>query len=190
LTVNPIIPVEGANMDKIFKILDPWIERICLGFVGLSGTMMLVMAFLSTYGAARRYAFRSPEPISYELSKAFLLLSFVLALAVVERQDRLLRCDILLVNFPQTLKNIVLNIIGPILGITFFGILSWISFGDAMRALHFGEVSLSAWPIPLFPVKIMIPVGYGFFCFILLLRLVRGVLHIKTPTPEPQNSTG
>jgi TRAP-type C4-dicarboxylate transport system permease small subunit len=178
-------------MDKLFKTIDQWIERICLGFAGFSGIMMLVMAFLSTYGATRRYAFRSPEPISYELSKAFLLLSFVLALALVERQDRLLRCDLLLVNFPKTLKHIVLNIVGPILGITFFGILSWISFGDAMRSLHFGEVSLSAWPIPLFPVKIFIPIGYGFFCFILLIRLIRAVVHIKSPapTPETQRST-
>jgi TRAP-type C4-dicarboxylate transport system permease small subunit len=177
-------------MEKIIKqILNPWIDRICLGFVGFSGTMMVVMAFLSTYGATRRYAFQSPEPISYELSKAFLLLSFVLALAVVERQDRLLRCDLLLVKFPDAFKNMVMNIIGPILGLTFFGILTWVSFGDAMRALQFGEVSQSAWPIPLFPVKIIIPIGYGFFCFILLVRLILGVLHIKTPATQLQSST-
>jgi TRAP-type C4-dicarboxylate transport system permease small subunit len=174
------------NMEKIFKqLLNPWIDRITLGFAGFSGILMIIMAFLSTYGATRRYAFSSPEPISYELSKSFLLLSFVLALAAVERQDRLLRCDLLLTNFPETLKNTVLNIIGPILGITFFGVLTWVSFGDAMRALHFGEVSQSAWPIPLFPLKIFVPIGYGFFCFILLIRLIRGVLHTKRPATEP-----
>ena len=175
---------------KIKGILNPWVERVSLGFVVFSGTVMVIMAILSTYGATRRYAFHSPEPISYELSKAFLLLSFVLALAAVERQDRLLRCDILLVRFPEALKNIVLNIIGPILGLAFFGVLTWVSFSDAMRALQFGEVSQSAWPIPLFPVKIFIPIGYGFFCLILLIRLILGALRIKRPAPEPQNSTG
>jgi TRAP-type C4-dicarboxylate transport system permease small subunit len=186
------IPVEGVMIimeKKIKGILNPWIERVGLGFVSFSGTVMIIMAFLSTYGATRRYAFHSPEPISYELSKAFLLLSFVLALAAVERQDRLLRCDILLVNFPEKLKNIILNIIGPILGLTFFGVLTWISCSDVIRTLQFGEVSQSAWPIPLFPVKIFIPIGYGFFCFILLIRLVLGVLHIKAPAKEPQSST-
>ncbi len=169
---------------KIKGILNPWVERISLGFVGFSGTLMVIMAILSTYGATRRYAFRSPEPISYELSKAFLLLSFVLALAVVERQDRLLRCDILLVKFPESLKHIVLNIIGPILGLAFFGVLTWVSSTDAMRALQFGEVSQSAWPIPLFPVKIFIPIGYGFFCLILLIRFILGALRIKKPAPK------
>jgi len=61
------------------------------------------------------------------------------------------------VKFPEALKQIILNIIGPILGLAFFGVLTWVSFSDAMRALQFGEVSQSAWPIPLFPVKIFIP---------------------------------
>jgi TRAP-type mannitol/chloroaromatic compound transport system permease small subunit len=83
-----------------------------------------------------------------------------------------------------------LNIIGPILGLAFFGVLTWVSFSDAMRAFQFGEVSQSAWPIPLFPVKIFIPIGYGFFCLILLIRLILGVLHIKTAATEPQSSAG
>jgi TRAP-type C4-dicarboxylate transport system permease small subunit len=175
--------------EKIKQILNMVIDRISLGFITFSGAVMVIMAFLSTYGALRRYAFNNPEPISYELSKAFLLLSFVLAIAVVEKQDRLLRCDLLLVKFPDKFKNIVLNIIGPILGLTFFGILTWVSSSDAGRALSFGEVSLSAWPIPLFAVKIFIPIGYGFFCFVLLSRLILGIIQIITPARELRSST-
>ena len=162
-----------------------WLERVNLCFTVFAGSLIVIMAFLSTYGATRRYAFMSPEPISYELNKVFLLLSFVLALAAVERQDRLLRCDLLLERFPENVRNIVANIISPILGLTFFGIVTWVSFGGAMRALQFGEVSLSAWPIPLFPVKIFIPIGYGFFCLVLLFRLILGLLRLKKPSMEP-----
>jgi TRAP-type C4-dicarboxylate transport system permease small subunit len=172
-------------MEKKFKkVLSPWIERVNLGFVVFSGSLMVIMAFLSTYGATRRYVFRSPEPVSYEFSCMFLLLSFVLALAAVEGQDRLLRCDLLHVRFPENVRNIVSNIISPILGITFFGIITWISFGDAWRALQIGQVSRSAWPVPLFPVKIFIPVGYGFFCLVMLFRLIIGLLRLKKPSTE------
>ena len=175
---------------KVKQKLDLWIERVNQGFVVFAGSLIVIMAFLSTYGSIRRYAFNSPEPISYEFSKMFLLLSFVLAIAAVERQNRFLRCDLLLERFPENVRNIVSNIISPIFGITFFGIITWISFGDALRALEIGQHSLSTWPVPLFPVKLLIPIGYGFLCFILLIRLVLGLLHLKTSSREPQSSTG
>lgn len=169
---------------KVKQILNPWIERVNLGFVVFSGSLIVIMAFLSTYGATRRYAFKSPEPISYEFSCMFLLLSFVLAIAAVERQDRFIRCDLLLERFPENIRNIILNIVSPILGLVFFGIITWVSFGDALRALQIGQVSLSSWPVPLFPIKIFIPIGYGFFCFILLIRLVLGLLHLRKSSKE------
>jgi len=175
---------------KLKKKLDLWIERINKGFVAFAGSLIVIMAFLSTYGSIRRYAFNSPEPVSYEFSKMFLLLSFVIAMAAVERQDRFLRCDLLLERVSENVRNILSNIISPILGITFFGIITWISFGDALRALEIGQHSLSTWPVPLFPVKLFIPIGYGFLCFILVIRLVLGLLHFRTSSREPQISTG
>lgn len=164
---------------KLQQILNPWIERVSLGFVVFAGSLIVIMAFLSTYGALRRYVFRSPEPVSYEFSCMFLLISFVLAIAAVERQDRLLRCDLLLERFPENVRNIVANIISPILGITFFGIVTWVSFGDALRAFEIGQHSLSTWPVPLFPVKLVIPIGYGFLCIVLLVRLFLGLLRLN-----------
>jgi TRAP-type C4-dicarboxylate transport system permease small subunit len=170
--------------------LDLWIERVNQGFVAFAGSLIVIMAFLSTYGSIRRYAFNSPEPVSYEFSKMFLLLSFVIAIAAVERQDRFLRCDLLLERFPENVRNIISNIISPVLGITFFSIITWISLGDSLRALEIGQHSLSTWPVPLFPVKLLIPIGYGFLCFILVIRLVLGLLRLKASSGESQSITG
>ena len=176
----------GKNVKQIFN---PWVERVNLGFVFFAGSLITIMAFLSTYGSTRRYAFNSPEPVSYEFNCMFLLLSFVLAIAAVERQDRFIRCDLLLERFPQNIRHIISNIVSPIFGLVFFGIITWVSFGDALHALEIGQVSRSAWPVPLFPVKIIIPIGYGFFCFILVIRLVRGLLHLKRSSTELRSST-
>ena len=171
---------------KLRQVVEPWIERITLVFVACAGILIVIMGFLSTYGAVRRYAFRSPEPVSYEFACMFLLISFVLANAAVERQGRLLRCDIFLDHFPPGLRNVISNIISPMMGITFFGIITWISFGQALRALEIGQVSTSTWPVPLFPVKLFIPIGYGFFCLTLLYRLVLGVLGLRK---SPEDTT-
>ena len=173
---------------KVIKILTRWIKRAHQGLVIFAGSLIVAMAFLATYGSVRRYVFNAPEPVSYELSKMFLLFSFVLAITAVEIQNRFLRCDLLLERFPQKIRNIISNILSPILGITFFGIITWISFSDTLRAFQINQHSQSSWPVPLYPIKIMIPVGYGFLCFVLLIRLIYGLLLLKTPSVELQES--
>jgi TRAP-type C4-dicarboxylate transport system permease small subunit len=167
-------------MKKVMQTLDRRIERINQGFVMLAGSLIVIMAFLATYGSIRRYVFEAPEPVSYEFSKMFLLISFVLAIAAVERQDRFLRCDLLLERCPENARNIIANILSPVLGIIFFGIITWISFDDSLRALEIGQQSQSSWPVPLFPIKLLIPIGYGFLCLMLMVRLMLGVLRLKT----------
>ncbi|MBN2041437.1 MAG: TRAP transporter small permease [Spirochaetes bacterium] len=171
---------------KILITIDLWIERINQVFVISAGFMVVIMAFISTYGAIRRYVFRSPDPVSYEFGCIFLLVSFVLAIAAVERQDRLLRADFFLDKFSDNIRNIISNIVSPVLGIVFFGMISWISFGDAMYAFKIGQLSRSSWPVPLFPVKIFIPIGYGFLCLVLLFRFTVGMANIKTPRKEQE----
>jgi len=174
---------------KLREVVEPWIERIGRGLAIAAGILIAIMGFLSTYGAIRRYAFNSPEPVSYEFGCIFLLISFVLANAAVERQNRLLRCDLFLDRFPRGMRGVISNIVSPIMGLTFFGIITWITFGDALRALEIGQVSRSAWPVPLFPVKLFIPIGYGFFCLSLLYRLVLGLFSLKRSPEEPAQAT-
>lgn len=186
-----------TRAEKVKQVLDKWNERISIGLAALSGFLMVIMAFVSTYGATLRYFFKNPEPYSYEFCEIFMLLSFVLAIAAVERQDRFIRCDMLIERFPKNVRDIILDIIGPIMGITFFGIITWVSYGDALRGLLLGQTTTSAFPVPLFPIKIFIPIGYGYLCFVLAVRLVFGLLHLKTmwlfhvkpSLSEPQSST-
>ncbi len=177
-------------MKKAMQSLDQWIERINQGFVIFAGSLIVMMAFLATYGSIRRYVFKAPEPVSYEFSKMFLLISFVLAIAAVEKQDRFLRCDLLLERCSENVRNIISNILGPVLGITFFGIITWISFDDSLRALEIDQHSQSSWPVPLFPIKLLIPIGYGFLCLILIVRLVLGLLRLKTSSREIPDDMG
>lgn len=173
---------------KVRQSLDQFVNRVNQGLVLFAGSLIALMAFLSAYGSIRRYVFNAPEPVSYELSKMFLLLSFVLSVAAVEMQDRFLRCDMLLERFPEKVRNIISNVLSPVLGIAFFGIITWIGIIDTLRAYEIGQHSQSSWPIPLFPIKLMIPVGYGFLCLVLLLRLARGLLRLKKTSGEPQGS--
>ena len=145
----------------------------------VAGTLAVLMAFTATYGVVRRYIFHSPEPYSYELSVMFLLLSFVLAVPALERFDRFIRVDIISSHLPVRANNVILNVLAPILGLVFCGVLAWKGGVDAQFALRVSQTSLSAWPVPLFPIKIVIPISYGLLCLVLIVRLCRGLVSLK-----------
>jgi TRAP-type C4-dicarboxylate transport system permease small subunit len=169
---------------EIKQLLNQIIERASHFAMVLAGAMVVLMAFMTTYGVVRRYLFNSPEPYSYEFSVIFLLLSFVLAVAALERLNRLIRVDILANRFSKGTNNIILNIIAPILGLAFCAILTWKGGADALYALQMSQLSRSAWQVPLFPIKIIIPIGYGLLCLILIARLCRGLASLENGTKK------
>ncbi len=169
---------------KFIRAVDHLIERAGNLFLIHSGLMLVVMVFLATYGVVRRYIFDSPEPYSYELSMVFMLWSFVFAVAALERQRKHIRVDFVSSRLPVKAQSILLDIIAPILGLFFCGLLTWQGWEVAMFSLSISEVSSSAWAIPLFPVKILVPVGYGLLCLVILTILVRGVVSLVVGTKK------
>ncbi len=166
--------MSGGTLQKIDRILD----RASNLFAVLSGIMILLMAFTATYGVLRRYLFKSPEPYSYELSTIFLLWTFVLAVAHLEKLDGHLRVDFFIVLLPERLRLLLLNIIGPLSGLVFCSVLTYEGLKVALYSLEIGERSMSIWAVPLFPIKIIIPLGYGLLCAVLLLKITRGFIYI------------
>lgn len=162
--------------EGILQKVDRILERVSKLFVVLSGIMILLMAFTATYGVLRRYLFNSPEPYSYELSTMFLLWTFVLAIAHLEKLDGHLRVDFFVVILPERLKLFLLNVISPLLGLVFCSVLTWEGLKVALYSLEIGERSMSVWAVPLFPIKIIIPLGYGLLCIVLVLKIIRGLI--------------
>ena len=167
--------MQQGTLNKIDRVL----ERISNLFAVLSGVLVLLMAFTASYGVFRRYVFNSPEPYSYELSTMFLLWTFVLAIAYVEKLDGHLRVDFFVVLLPKKIRLFMLNVIGPLFGLVFCSVLTWEGWTVAMYSLEIGEKSMSVWAVPLFPVKIIIPVGYGLLCIVLVLKIIRGFLSLR-----------
>lgn len=137
------------------------------------------MMFSATYGVVRRYAFNSPEPYSYEISTIFLLWSFVLAISAVERLGRHIRVDFISSHLPERGQHIILNIIAPIMGLFFGFMLIWKGIDVSLFSLQMGEVSSSTWKVPLFPVKIVVPIGYAVLFLVLLTRIYQGIASLK-----------
>lgn len=161
---------------------DSWLVRV-IGFISrgmltVSGVMILVMAFTATYGVVRRYVMHSPEPYSYEIGVMMLLWCFVLSVAELQRQERHLRGDFVLSRLPQSFQFLINRILAPLLALLCSAVLAWKGWDAAMFSLRIGERSISSWSEPLFPVKLMIPVGYGFLFIVAISQFIQGMLSL------------
>jgi TRAP-type C4-dicarboxylate transport system permease small subunit len=151
------------------------IGRLSRLLLVISGVMIVLMVFTSTYGVFRRYFLHSPEPYSYEISTMFLLWSFVLAVAAVERYDRNIRVDFVSNRVPDRTRHFILSIVAPVAGLFVCSMFAWQGFTAAMYSLKIGAVTMTAWKVPLFPIKIVIPIGYIVLCLVLIVKLYFGV---------------
>ena len=144
---------------KLLQIIDRIIERISDLALVISGVLILVMSVLSTYGVGRRYLLHSPEPYSYELSTMLLVTCVVLAVAGLQRYKRHLRVDFVANFLPANLQNALIDIVTPVLGLFYVVIITWKSWENALYSMRIGETSQSSWEEPLFPVKLLVPIG-------------------------------
>jgi len=165
--------------NKVMQKLDHWMARITNSLLLLCGGLILIMAWLQTYGVVKRYIFNSPDPLAYELSTMFLLFSGVLAVAGVEKLNQHVRNDLVASRFPDRMKAIVIGTIFPILALVFCAVLTWKSLDNALYALKIGQTSQSPWAVPLAPLKLVITFGYTLLCLVLIGKFFQGVALIR-----------
>jgi TRAP-type mannitol/chloroaromatic compound transport system permease small subunit len=160
---------------KVIKAIDNVLERASYYGLLVSGVLILIMSWLSTYAVARRYLLHNPEPYSYEIGMSMLLACVVFAIAGLQRQGKHLRVDFITNRFSERTQANLNNILVPVLALVFVSILTWQSWDVAWYSLKIHETSQSVWQEPLFPVKFTVPIGSGLLWLILLATLVRGI---------------
>jgi TRAP-type mannitol/chloroaromatic compound transport system permease small subunit len=140
------------------------------------------MGFAISYGAIRRYAFNSPEPYSSEFSTMCLLFGATFGIVSVQWLRRNIRVDLIPRYFPERMQIIVLDIIGPILGLFYVVIVTWQAWRAGLYSLNIGEVSMSIWSEPLWPMKLLVPIGWSLLGIVLIAQLARGIVTLRERT--------
>jgi TRAP-type C4-dicarboxylate transport system permease small subunit len=154
---------------------DRVLEKMALVAVILGGVMTLAMVLVTSYGVVMRYFFRRPEPISYELATIFMLWAFLLGLSFVEWRGEHIRADIFTPYMPKAVVRFLHTIVAHILALVYAVILAWKGWSVAMYSYSIGERSMSVWQEPLFPIKVMVPIGYALLTLVIVRNLIKGI---------------
>ena len=154
---------------------DRVLQKATLVSVVLGGLMTLTMVFVTSYGVVMRYFFRRPEPISYELSTILMLWAFLFGISFVEWRGEHIRADIFTPFMPKAMVKFLHTVVAHFLALAYTVILAWKGWSVAMYSYSIGERSMSVWQEPLFPIKVMVPIGYALLSLVILRNLIKGI---------------
>lgn len=144
------------------------------------------MAFTVGYQVVMRYIFRNADPYAYEAILILMLTCVVFSLAHTQRLGRHLRIDIMDRYFPESVRDAIVNVVGPVLGLVFCIPLVWKTWEKAFLALQSGQFTNTT-GIPTFPMMVTIPVSVGLLCLVLIAQILRYLVSLKKKGTTVEN---
>ena len=154
-------------------------DRITYGLLVLAGSFSVLMALSVTYGVIRRYFFRSPDDNVYLIIYLLMLCVAMLSFPQTQRMNRHITVDFVSSRLPPLARGIILNVIGPLMGLVFCGIIVWMTWNNSIFAFKTGETTILNTDIPAWPLKMIVPFGAGLMCLVMLVQMLRYLLSLR-----------
>lgn len=160
-----------AILKKILAFIDglnDWTGRILSFGILLMFAMVLVEVI-------RRYFFNSPTVWGNELTQLIFGVYVILSGGHILRWGGHVNVDILYSHFPPRARAVT-DIVTFFLFLLFAGMMLVYGGSLAMESLNTWETSQSAWDPPIYPIKMMIPLGAGLLLLQGFAKLIRDIL--------------
>ena len=141
-------------MAKIKRI--HWIHKASERVGAAISWLTFLMTILIAIEVVSRYVFKSPTTWSWIINKNLFGLFILFAGVYTLSQDQFIRIDIFYDEFPASIKTIT-RYIGFICFLIFLGCLIWKGTEMAWFSLRVKEKAMGLFPMPLYPLKILIP---------------------------------
>lgn len=127
------------------------------------GTILIVMMVLISTDVLGRYMFNFPLQGTNELVEFLMVGLFYFTVSHAQALRTHIRVEFLLAYLSPRLR-IKLDIFSHLLGALIFALIAWQSGRAALQAWELGETTFGVILFPLFPSKILVPLGSLLFC--------------------------
>ncbi len=143
----------------------------CNTFLGLlSGFIILGIALIVGLEVMMRYLLNNPTIWVTETSELLLVIVTFLALSYTLQVDGHVRVTLLLERLSTT-SRLVMQLVTHVLALVFCVILTWKTGEEAWEALRASDIHSLTLPIPLFPIKVFMPIGSMLLCLAILVKM-------------------
>jgi TRAP-type mannitol/chloroaromatic compound transport system permease small subunit len=144
---------------------------IILTLGGISAVLILFIMMVTVVDVVLRYIFKAPLKGSYEFCEIFFLSSVFLGLAYTQSFRGHVNVDILISRLSAR-TNLILEICMFLIALSIGGLLIWQGTEAFLRSLSTGEYRWGLIQIPLWPARLMIPVGVCALCLKMIGELL------------------
>lgn len=153
---------------RFFRIIDKVSE------IGgkIAGGIGLIMMALTTIEVVSRYFFNQPTSFVWPINKQLFAVMVLFAGIYVMGKGMHLRIEVFYIRLHGRAR-LVADVFAFICFALFLVILIWQSFPMALRSLSDLEKSSGAFRMPLYPLKILIPIGALLFLLVGISRLFK-----------------
>jgi len=161
-------------MNNIIEKSNTYVERLVVFFAYFAGGVLLAMTVLVVVDVIMRYIFNNPVPGGTESTELLLDHIVLVGMAYGLIVGTHVRVTIIFGRLPP-LSRRVINILDCVLGIAFFGILTYTAWQFFWDSLIIQEIMMATVKLPYWAGKIAFPIGFLLFAmqfFVLLLRFV------------------
>lgn len=150
---------EGSIAAKIWKLLD----HVIIGFGGLSAALIVGIMFLSSADVILRHLVGTPIKGAYELNEIFFLSAVLLGVAYTHRYKGHVNVE-LIVSHLSKRTAVTLETCMLVLALFIYALIAWMGGREFLNSWTTGEFRWGLIAIPLWPARLMIPVGIMLLC--------------------------
>ena len=162
-------PRRSNDGEGLLGLIDRLSEAVGKG----AGFLIVILALTVCYDVVKRYLFDQPTVWAQELSAMMFGTFIILGGAYTAKDQKHVNMDILYSRFSKRGRAILDIITFFVLTLPFLGVLLWKGGEGAWRSLATLEHDSSQWGPPLYPFRIMLPLGALLFLLQAAAKLVR-----------------
>jgi len=150
------------------------LEKVIHIFGAISAAVILTIMTLTTVDVIGRYILGSPLKGNVEISEILFLSAVYLGLSYTHLFREHVGVDLLISHFSKRTR-LFLETIMLLLALLTYGVLAWRGVGAFWTSVETGEYRWGLISIPLWPARLMIPLGVSALCLKFIAEIVRNI---------------
>jgi TRAP-type mannitol/chloroaromatic compound transport system permease small subunit len=150
------------------------LEKVIHILGGVSATFILTIMALTTVDVIGRYIIGSPLKGNVEISEILFLSAVYLGLSYTHLFREHVGVDLLISHLSKRAR-LFLETIMLLLALLIYGVLAWRGAGAFWTSVETGEYRWGLISIPLWPARLMIPLGVSALCLKFIAEIARNI---------------
>lgn len=161
-------------MRRLTEIIDKCVKKQA----ELSSLLMVLLVVMVCYEVVRRYFFNAPTIWGLEFTTFIFGVHFVLGYSYTEYFDGHVRVDIFSSKLPRKIQDILYIVLTSVITLPLVTLLSIWAWDNAITSTKILEKLSSAWAPPIWPVKLLMALGFTLLALEVLANLIKRFLSL------------